>query len=130
MLSMVRAAAVRSRCLASACPGRVEIEESKARLESFRSRCALTTAFSFESKRSFDRREKLGILDRFRQKRYRTGSLAPLAHPDFIMGSNDDGGNSNTFACEILLQFQSGHLRHLQIEDEAIRRSVSERREG
>jgi hypothetical protein len=50
-------------------------------------------------------------------------------YPGFVAGRDDDRWNPNTPARKILLNLQSGHPRHLEIEDQTIRQRFRQRSE-
>ena len=47
--------------------------------------------------------------------------FALIARFGFAVGGNDDGRNSNSAVCKMALKFQACHVRHVQIDDQAIR---------
>ena len=67
------------------------------------------------------------VPQRLRENGDDTSGFGTLPHSGFAMGRNHDGRNLDAAALQILVQFQTSHLRHLQVDDQTFRQSVGER---
>ena len=85
------------------------------------------TAPTGDSDGGFDRGEQRGVLQGLRKIGDRAGGFAPLAESDIAVRRDDDGRNLDAVACQVLKQFQAGHLGHLQVDDQAIGQPAGQR---
>jgi hypothetical protein len=76
-------------------------------------RCSIVSYSCF-----VDGREQRRVLEWFRKKGGGAHGLAEFAHVALVVCRNDNGRNSNSSSRKVALKLKTGHLRHLQVDDQ------------
>src|SRR5262245_63713085 len=84
----------------------------------------LSPGFSVPPARLVDGGEKNGVLQGLGQEGDGAGELAALAGAALVVRGNDDGGDIDAFVGKLVHELESGHLGHLQIDDQTVRQCI------